>query len=51
MPIESSFSVTTDSDGSVHYRHSLYREGPESDWSADLRRSAMQHDLGGRRYT
>ena len=51
MPIESSFSVTTDSDGSVHYRHSLYREGPETDWSADLRRSAMQHDLGGRRYT
>jgi hypothetical protein len=51
MPIESSFSVTTDDDGSVHYRHSLYREGPESDWSADWRRSAMQHDFGGRRYT
>jgi hypothetical protein len=51
MPVESSFSVITDNDGSVHYRHSLYREGPDSDWSADIRRSAMQHDLGGRHQT
>jgi hypothetical protein len=50
MPIESSFNVSTDSDGSVHYRHSLYREGPEADWEADVRRSAMQHDFGSRRF-
>jgi hypothetical protein len=50
MPVESSFSVKTQSDGSVHYWHSLYREGPERDWSFDGRLSAMQHNLGGRRY-
>ncbi len=49
MPLESSFSVKTESDGSVHYWHSLYREGPERDWSFDGRLSAMQHNLGGRR--
>lgn len=47
MPIESSFRVVTDSDGSVHYFHSLYREGPASDWSFEGRLSAMQHDLQG----
>jgi hypothetical protein len=51
MPLESSFSVKSESDGSVHYWHSLYREGPERDWSFDGRLSAMQHNLGGRRYT
>jgi len=50
MPIESSFQVKTEADGSVHYVHSLYREGAESDISYDVRRSAMQHDLRGRRY-
>ncbi len=49
MPIESSFNVRTNSDGSVHYTHTLYREGQNSDWSYDLRRSAIQNDLGGRR--
>jgi hypothetical protein len=48
MPIESSFSLTTGPDGSVHYLRSLYREGPESDWSWESRRQAVQHDLGGR---
>ncbi len=48
MPIESSFQVRTQPDGSVHYTHSLYREGPEVDWSTDARLSAMQYDLGGR---
>ncbi len=49
MQIESSFSVATDPDGSVHYTHALYREGPESDWSYDLQRTAYQQDFGGRR--
>jgi hypothetical protein len=47
MPIESTYRVVTDSDGSVHYFHSLYREGAASDWSFDGRLSAMQHDLQG----
>ena len=46
MPFESSFSLTTGPDGSVHYFHSLYREGPESDWSVESRRAAIQHDYG-----
>jgi hypothetical protein len=51
MPLESSFSVRTTPDGSVHYAHSLYREGQDSDWSMDARLSAVQNDLGGRHYT
>jgi hypothetical protein len=47
MPIESSYRVVTDGDGSVHYFHSLYREGPAADWSFEGRLSAMQHDLRG----
>jgi hypothetical protein len=47
MPIESSYSVVTDKDGSVHYWHSLYREGPEANWAFEGRLSAMQHDLHG----
>lgn len=50
MPVESSFSVTTSDDGSVHYRHSLYREGQDTDWSVESRQSAMQHDMQARRY-
>jgi hypothetical protein len=50
MPLESSFSVITTGDGSVHYRHSLYREGQDSDWSFDTRFSAVQNDLRGRHY-
>lgn len=42
MPIESSFSVTTDLDGSVHYHHSLYREGIDSDWAYDTSQSVMR---------
>lgn len=51
MPIESSFNVVTNSDGCVHYYHSLYREGPLADWAVESRLSAMQHDLQARRYT
>lgn len=47
MPIESSYRVVTDADGSVHYFHSLYREGQNADWSFEGRLSAMQHDLQG----
>ena len=50
MPIESSYRVVTDNDGSVHYFHSLYREGPHADWSFESRRSAMQHDLRGPKF-
>jgi hypothetical protein len=48
MPIETSFHVSTNRDGSVHYFHSLYREGPEMDWKYDTRLSAVQINLGGR---
>lgn len=48
MPIESSFNVATDEDGNVRYAHTLYREGPESDWSYDLRKRTDQQNLGGR---
>ena len=47
MPVESSYRLVTDTDGSVHYFHSLYREGPQADWSFEGRLSAMQHDLQG----
>jgi hypothetical protein len=50
MPIESSFQVTTDPDGSVHYTHSLYREGAHTDWSVAARYSTMQHVFHGRRF-
>ena len=51
MPFESSYSVMTGPDGSVHYLHSLYREGADVDWAFDSRRAAIQRDLGGRHYT
>jgi hypothetical protein len=47
MPIESTFSVQTDNSGSVHYAHSLYREGPDVDWSADANYFTMQHSKTG----
>jgi hypothetical protein len=49
MPIESSFNVHNSADGSVHYTHSLYREGQKSDWEVDARFSSLQHILPGRR--
>lgn len=48
MPLESSFSVTTDPSGSVHYTHSVFQEGRDSDRSFDVWRTASQRDLGGR---
>lgn len=50
MPIESSFRVATDSAGSVHYWHSLFREGRHASRSMEGRQSAMQHDLQGPTY-
>jgi hypothetical protein len=45
MPIESSFSINTGADGSVHYVHSLYREGPDTDWSLEARLGVVQQDF------
>jgi hypothetical protein len=50
VPIESSYRVVTDGDGSVHYWHSLYREGPDANWSFEGRQSAVQVDLKGDRF-
>ncbi|HEX3599374.1 MAG TPA: polymorphic toxin-type HINT domain-containing protein [Lacipirellulaceae bacterium] len=48
MPIESTYNVVTDAGGSVHYVHSLYREGPDQDVSIDANFFSMQHVLPGR---
>jgi hypothetical protein len=48
-PIESSFRINTDVDGSVYYSHSLYRQGRFADWSFDGTRMVLQRDLQGRR--
>jgi hypothetical protein len=45
MPIETSYSVTTGPDGSVHYLRSLFREGPDQDWASDSRRAVIQRDM------
>ena len=50
MPLESSFNIRPNPDGSVFYSHTLFREGQDSDWSSDLRLSAVQNDVGGRHY-
>ena len=50
MPVESAFQVTTDPDGSVHYRHSLYIDGRRADWLLENSQTMWQLDLGGRRY-
>jgi hypothetical protein len=41
-PVFSWFGVITQPDGSVHYRHRLYREGPFADWSFEANRSALR---------
>ncbi len=35
MPLETSYSIQTSSDGVVHYQHSLYQTGALSDYSVD----------------
>ena len=47
MPFESSFRISTDSEGGVHYWHSLYREGREANLSIEARNSLVQHDFHG----
>lgn len=41
-PIQSSVRVVNDPDGSVHYLHSMYRQGPFADWSYKSERSIFQ---------
>jgi hypothetical protein len=41
-PIQSSYRVDRDPDGSVHYSRELYREGPFADWSFESTRSIYQ---------
>jgi hypothetical protein len=38
-PMQSAYRVANDPDGSVHYMHSIYREGPFEDWSYRSERS------------
>jgi hypothetical protein len=38
-PMKSAYRVVNDPDGSVHYLHSIYREGPFQDWSYRSERS------------
>jgi hypothetical protein len=38
-PMQSAYRVVNDPDGSVHYLHSVYREGPFQDWSYRSERS------------
>jgi hypothetical protein len=45
-PLRSSYRVVNDSDGSVHYVHALYREGPFADWSYRRERSIFQPGSG-----
>jgi hypothetical protein len=47
-PIESWFKVYTSSDGSVHYTHAFYQEGPFANLSGTRSWSAWQGDLDGR---
>ena len=41
-PMQTAYRVVNDSDGSVHYLHSIYREGPFQDWSYRSERSIYQ---------
>jgi hypothetical protein len=52
-PIQTTYRVVNDPDGSVHYLHAAYREGPFADWSHRTERSIYGPDsmaaLGGGR--
>jgi hypothetical protein len=41
-PLQTAYRVVNDSDGSVHYLHSIYREGPFEDWAYRSERSIYQ---------
>jgi hypothetical protein len=45
MPLESTYTVGTARDGSVHYRHNLYRSGPVADYAMEITNNAYQHVL------
>src|SRR3954463_682142 len=47
-PIQSTYQVVNDFDGSVHYLHSFYREGPFADWSYRRERSILPAGAGMR---
>lgn len=47
MPIESSYRLIADRDGSVQYWHSLFREGRDANWSIEGRSSLVQLDFNG----
>jgi Pretoxin HINT domain len=44
--LRSSYRVVNDPDGSVHYMHALYREGPFADWAYRRERSIFQPGSG-----
>jgi hypothetical protein len=47
-PLQSSYRVVNDPDGSVHYLQSIYREGPFADWAYRSERSIFQPgSIGG----
>jgi hypothetical protein len=47
-PIESTYSMQREADGSVHFMHRMYREGPFADWSYRVSRSIYQPlSMGG----
>ncbi len=46
-PVRSAYRLVSDPDGSVHYLHSLYREGPFADWSYRSERSIYQPGMAG----
>lgn len=41
-PVQSTYNVVTDPNGSVRYSHAIYREGPFADWSYRSSRSIYQ---------
>jgi hypothetical protein len=45
-PMQTAYRVVNDPDGSVHYLHSIYREGPFNDWSYRSERSIYQLGSG-----
>jgi hypothetical protein len=42
MPVQSTFRVVTGNDGSVHYLHTLHREGSQNDWKHETSRVAFR---------
>ena len=51
MPVESSFYITTDRNGSVYYYHELFREGAVSDSLIENQLTLRQVDQDGRNFS